>query len=217
MINFVLMKKIIVFVSFLSLSFQGFGQQYLLDDFKTSIAVVKGGMLIQEKFNYNCVTQSMEFLSEGDIMRLTPINQIDTLYLDTHKMIPYGTRFLDVVYRSSEFSLLVDYKRKIVNEGKVGALGIKTQGTVQNIDLSAVGGQRREEWKNGVDVWEYKEESLYWLVRKNKMKKFNSLKTLQKILPEKKSVIEAYVKEHNTNFFNQNEVLELLTFCLAKT
>lgn len=198
-------------------SFQGFAQQYLLNDFMISIAVVKGGMPIQERFNYNCVTQTMEFIREGDIMKLTPINQIDTLYLGKHKMIPYGTRFLDVVYKSMEFSYLIDYKRKIVNEGKVGALGIKTQGTVQNIDLIAVGGQRREEWKKGVDIWEYKEENLYWLVRKNKMKKFQNSKTLQKVLPEKKTEIENYVKEHHTDFSNHHEVLELLKSCLEKT
>lgn len=198
-------------------SFQGFAQQYLLNDFMISIAVVKGGMPIQERFNYNCVTQTMEFIREGDIMKLTPINQIDTLYLGKHKMIPYGTRFLDVVYKSMEFSYLIDYKRKIVNEGKVGALGIKTQGTVQNIDLIAVGGQRREEWKKGVGIWEYKEENLYWLVRKNKMKKFQNSKTLQKVLPEKKTEIENYVKEHHTDFSNRHEVLELLKSCLEKT
>ena len=208
------MKKIIVLFCLLPLCFQGLAQQYLLDKFKLSIAVVKRGMPIQEYFNYNCITQSMEFLSEGDVMRLTPINQIDTLYLGVHKMIPYGTRFLDVVYRSTDFSLLIDYKRKIINEGKVGALGIKTQGTVQNVDLSAIGGQRREEWKKGVDIWEYKEENLYWLVHKNKIKKFNNLKSLYKILPEKKVEIEMYVKEHHTDFANHHEVLELLKSCL---
>lgn len=209
-----MMKSFFILISLWFFFLQGFAQQYLLDDFKICIAVVRGGMPIQEQFNYNCVTQTMEFLSEGDVMKLTPINQIDTLYLGTHKMIPYGTRFLDVIHRSAEFSLLVDYKREIVNEGKVGALGIKTQGTVQNIDLSAVGGQRREEWKKGVDIWKYKEENLYWLVRKNKMKKFYHLKSLLKILPEKKTVIELYVKEHRTNFSNHNEVLELLKSCI---
>ena len=108
------MKGLIVFIGLISYFCQGFAQQYLLNDFTTSIAVVKSGMPIQEQFNYNCVTQTMEFISEGDIMKLTPINQIDTLYLGEHKMIPYGTRFLDVVHRTSKFALLLD-QIKLVN------------------------------------------------------------------------------------------------------
>lgn len=100
-------------------------QHYLLNDFKSSIAVVKRGMPIQEKFNYNCVTQSMEFMSGEEILRLEPISQVDTLYLDNHKMIPYGTRFLEVFHQSPEFTLLIDHKRKVKEDGKIGAMGIK--------------------------------------------------------------------------------------------
>ena len=110
-----------------------FAQRYLLADFKTCIAVAKGGIPIQERFNYNCVTQTMEFMSGEDILRLDPISQIDTLYLEGHKMIPYGTRFLEVLYQSPEFSLLIDHKRKMKEDGKIGAMGIKTQNGVQNV------------------------------------------------------------------------------------
>ena len=90
--------KVIFFILSIILFQVSSAQRYLLDDFKPCVAVVKGGMPIQERFNYNCVTQSMEFMSGGEILRLDPISQIDTLYLDGHKMIPYGTRFLEVFY-----------------------------------------------------------------------------------------------------------------------
>ena len=133
------MKRLLLFLSVLFSIQVIVAQRYLLDEFKTCIAVAKGSMPIQERFNYNCVTQTMEFMSGEDILRLEPISQIDTLYLDGHKMIPYGTRFLEVFHRSPEFSLLVDYKRKMKEDGKIGAMGIKTQNGVQNVDHRTLG------------------------------------------------------------------------------
>ena len=189
-------------------------QRYLLDDFKVCIAVVKGGMPIQEKFNYNCVSQSMEFMSGADILRLDPISQIDTLYLDTHKMTPYGTRFLEVFYQSPEFSLLIDYKRKMVEDGKIGAMGIKTQNGVQNVDHRTLGADYRQSWERGVDVYTYKNETSYWLKTGRKMKRFRDVKSLVKLLPDKKAVIESCAKEHQTDFAKRQVVLQLLKFCM---
>ncbi|WP_455672323.1 hypothetical protein [Phocaeicola sp.] len=208
------MKTFLFTLSILACSLQTLAQSYLLPDFKLCIATAKrGGQSIQAKFNYNCVTQSMEFLDGDDIMQLSPISHIDTLYLDTHKMIPYGNHFLDVVYTSPQFSLLVDYKRKIVNEGKKGAMGLKTQGTVQNVDFSSFGGRHTEEWKKGNDAWKCKDESTYVYVVKSKMKRFNNTKTFIKLFPKKKDEIEQYIQQHKVKFDNVTAVLELLKFC----
>lgn len=207
------MKKVLLFLSLFLSVHTSYSQGYLLDEFKLCIAVAKGGMPIQEKFNYNCVTQAMEFMNGKDILRLEPINQIDTLYLDGHKMIPYGIRFLEVFYRSVEFSLLIDHKRKIMEDGKIGAMGIKTQNGVQNVDRRTLGADFRQDWERGVDVYTYKDETSYWLKTGRKMKRFRDMKTLIKILPEKKMMIERYVMEYNTDFSNHKEVLELLKSC----
>ena len=211
------MKTNILLLSLLCWIQGAVAQPYLLEDFKSCIAVVKGGLPIQERFNYNCVTQSMEFKDGEDILRLDPISQIDTLYLNGHKMIPYGTRFLEVFYCSPEFSLLVDYKRKMKEDGKTGAMGIKTQNGVQNVDHRTLGADYRRNWERGVEVYTYKDETSYWLKTGRKMKRFRDMKSLVKILPEKKMEIEAYVKKQNTNFSNHSEVLELLVSCLEKT
>lgn len=191
-----------------------FAQRYLLDDFKTCIAVAKGGIPIQERFNYNCVTQTMEFLSGDEILRLELISQIDTLYLDGHKMIPYGTRFLEVFYQTPAFSLLIDHKRKMKEDGKIGAMGIKTQNGVQNVDHRSLGIDYRQGWERGVDLYTYEDETSYWLKIGRKMKRFRDVKSLYKILPDKKPMIESYVEEHHTDFSTPDEVLELLKCCM---
>ena len=208
------MKRLLLFLSVLFSIQVIVAQRFLLDEFKTCIAVAKGSMPIQERFNYNCVTQTMEFMSGEDILRLEPISQIDTLYLDGHKMIPYGTRFLEVFHRSPEFSLLVDYKRKMKEDGKIGAMGIKTQNGVQNVDHRTLGADYRQGWERGVDIYTYQDDTLYWLKTGRKMKRFRDEKSLVKLLPDKKPMIQAYMKAHRTDFSKPNEVLELLKFCM---
>lgn len=188
-----------------------------MKEFKTCIAVTRTGIPIMEKFNYNCVTQVMEFINEDNVLRLNPISQIDTLYLDTHKMIPYGTRFLDVYYHSSRFTLLIDYKCKIKENGKIGAMGIKTQNGVQNVDYRTLGTDYRQDWERGADIYTYKDETSYWLKMERKMNRFRDMKSLLKILPDKKQEIEDYVRRFHTNFSNRYEVLELLKSCFEKT
>lgn len=208
------MRTLIFTLSILAGCLNMQAQKYLLPDFKSCIAISKNnGRPIQEKFNYNCETQTMEFLDGEYIMKLDPISQIDTLYLDTHKMIPYGTHFLEVIYVSNKFSLLVDHKRKAVNQGKTGAMGLKTQGTVENVDFSSFGGRHTEEWKKGNEVWKYKDESTYVYTVKSKMKRFRNVKMLVKIFPEKEEEIKTYIRTHDKfGFEHPDEVLNLLLF-----
>ena len=206
--------RVIFFIFATFLYEVSFAQGYLLNEFKVCIAIAKGGMPIQEKFNYNCVTQTMEFLSGEDILRLDPINQIDTLYLDGHKMIPYGTRFLEVCYQTAEFSLLIDHKRKMKEDGKIGAMGIKTQNGVQNVDHRTLGVDYRQGWERGVDLYTYKDETTYWLKQGRKISRFRDAKSLVKLFPDKKSAVESYFKEYCVDFTKHKDVLGLLKFCL---
>lgn len=153
-------------------------------------------------------------MSGEDILRLDPISQIDTLYLEGYKMIPYGTRFLEVLYQSPEFSLLIDHKRKMKEDGKIGAMGIKTQNGVQNVDHRSLGIDYRQGWERGVDLYTYEDETSYWLKTGRKMKRFRDVKSLCKILPDKKPMIESYMEEHHTDFSTPDEVLELLKCCM---
>lgn len=209
-----MIKKLVIALSMLVCYVQMNAQVYLLPDFELSIATGKRGTQpIQEKFNYNCVTRTMEFLDGKNILKLDPISQIDTLYLGKHKMIPYGNHFLDVVYISPKYSMLIDHKRKVVNEGKVGAMGLKTQGSVENVDFSAFGGRHSEEWKKGIDLWKCKDESTYVYIVKNKMKRFSNKKTLIKIFPDKARQIEQYMEERKISFDDADAILELLEYC----
>lgn len=189
---------------------------YLLPSYQESVASSKRGLPLKELFNYNCQSQRMEFKSGEDILELADINNVDTLYLGTHKMVPYASRFLDVVYKSPSFSILADYKLRRINKGKTGALGFNTHvGGVDNVDLSYLGGNNLNREQKNLEVWEYEPEHSYMLFRKNKLQSFRNQKTLTKLFPNKKDFIDQYLKEHKINFDNKEEVIELVKQCMT--
>ena len=85
---------------------------------------------------------------------------------------------------------------------------------MQNVDHRTLGIDYRQGWERGVDVYTYQDETSYWLKTGRKMKRFRDAKSLVKLLPDKKTIIELHLKEHDTDFSNPNEVLELLVFCM---
>lgn len=205
------MKRIIIFLfAFCTISLAADAQQYILSEFTLCVAKMKHGLPIREKFNYNCKTQRMEFMDGENVMELSNPEQVDTLFLPGHKMIPYAGRFLDITYRCPSFTLAVDYKAKRENQGKVGAMGIKTQGSVESIDMRIIGQNPGVEHIKNIEVWKEHSDNGYYLVQKSRMKRFVNAKTLLKIIPEKKVQLDAYLGQHKTDFNDPDQVLELL-------
>jgi len=187
--------------------------RYLLDQFIDAVAVGKGGG-VRASFNYDCVKQEMQFVEDDEILKLDPISSVDTMYLGKHKMVRYANRFVELAYASPQYNLFIDYKRRIINEGKKGAMGTKTQGGVENIDIrrSAVGLQGTK--MADINVYNCKDESRYMFEQNKKMKQFNNLDSFLKIFPEKKEQIKAYVKDHNISFKKTPDVISLIEFSL---
>ncbi len=186
---------------------------YLLDQFTTSIATGKQSAPMRAEFNYDCIKQEMHFIENGEIMKLEPISQVDTIFLGDHKMIPYGSHFLDVVHITPHYKLMADYKRKVVNRGKKGAMGLTTQGSVENIDVSKLA-EGRQLQMTDIAVYECVDEISYVLEIGTNKKKFNNAKSLMKLFPEKKAQIEAYIKEHKVSFSDIRAVASLTDFCV---
>lgn len=205
------MFKFVLFFLLFFLNVQIASSQYLMPEFTVSIAKMKQGLPLREKFNYDCVSQRMVFLDQDEIMALSNVEMLDTLFLGQHKMIPYLSRFLDVVYSGLSFSLLVDYKYKKVNEGKIiQGWGLKTQGTIHSIDMRSIGQNPDAEHLRNIEAWKYMSMNSYFLSFQSKKKRFSDLKSLIKVLPEKKEKIDAFVSKHKVDFENVTDVIELV-------
>lgn len=187
---------------------------YLLNDFTTAIATTKEGSPIRAAFNYDCAKQEMHFGEDGEIFKLESIENIDTLYLGEHKMIPYAGRFLDVVHITPQYKLLLDYKIKKANKGKKGAMGTTTQGTVETVDFSKSGRAHQQMTMQDNAVYDYKDETGYYLELNGKKERIKDTKSFVKLFPAKKEQIETYIKEHKVTFKDTDAMISLIDFSL---
>lgn len=204
------MKTLIVLGLLLAMAPAAQAQQYLLKEFTACSVKMKNNQPVRGLFNYNCNTQRMEFMDGETVMELTNSEAVDTLYLGTHKMIPYSTKFLEVLCRAPEYSLAVDYKAKAVNLGREGAMGTRSQMTVASMDMKSLGIHQNRPEIHELSVWKHENDNGYYLIQKNKMKRFNSTKSLLKLLPERKDKIEAYLTANKVDYHDTEQVLEMI-------
>lgn len=186
---------------------------YLLGEEAYSIATVKGGLPLRERFDYNCQTQRMEFVDEEGVNReLADIATIDTVFLGSHKMIPYQQRFIEVFHKSEAYELKVDYKFSAANRGKMNhGLGIKTQASgIESIDLQSAGRVEQEDRYSNVEAWEYVPRHTYYIRIGKKTRHFNDKKSLLKLFPDKAEQIERALDSMKVSFAEPSEVNRLL-------
>lgn len=186
---------------------------YLIGKEIWSIATVKDGLPLRERFDYNCEKQRMEFLDQYNLnLELVDIANIDTIFLGNHKMIPYQNRFLEIYYKSPSYELKVDYKLSAANRGKMNrGMGIKTQANgIETIDLQSMGHVPQEGRYSNIEAWEYIPRHTYHLAIGKKTKLFKDKKSLLKLFPDKRERIEKSINDLKVDFSNPAEVNELL-------
>lgn len=205
--------------------------RYLLPEFTTSVARMKNGSFIRERFNYNCESQQVEFIDDsGNIMMMEGAMLIDTLKLGSHNLTPYKEHFIDRQYISDEFVFFVDYHVRVVEDGKVGAMGFKTHAGVQQVsrayyDQAAQGGQTAGHIEGStythdntplasIDVTATKRYYSYVVDQDGKRKTFKDEKSLLKSFPAQKTQLSAYLEENKVHFNHPEEVLDMLKVCI---
>lgn len=205
--------------------------RYLLPEFTTSIAQMKNGSFIRERFNYNCESQQVEFIDEsGNIMMMEGAMLIDTLKLGSHCLTPYKEHFIDRRYISDDFVFFVDYHIRMVEDGKVGAMGFKTHAGVQQVsrayyDQAAQGGQTAGHIEGStythdntplasIDITATKRYYSYVVDTNGKRKVFKDVKSLLKSFPAHKAQLSAYLEENKVRFNHSEEVLEMMKACI---
>lgn len=204
------MKTLIALGLLLAMAPTAQAQQYLLKEFTACSAKMKNNQPVRGLFNYNCNTQRMEFMDGETVMELTNPEAVDTLYLGPHKMIPYSTKFLEVLCRAPEYSLAVDYKAKAVNLGREGAMGTRSQMSVASMDMKSLGIHQNRPEIHELSVWKQENDNGYYLIQKHKMKRFNNTKSLLKLLPERKDKIESYTAANKVDYHDPEQVMEMI-------
>ena len=138
------------------------------------------------------------------------LHDIDTVIIDKTRFIPYEGRFVEVM-KGKNAVILVEKEVKVREQGKTGAMGVATHGSVQAIDVNAR--FQRVNGENNTDLTIYKDEvkNVYWVLIKNKWKQFRNQVTFLKLYPKKQQEsLKQQIKALDVDFDKPEDVLKLL-------
>ena len=183
---------------------------YCFPDFTPGRVLLKNKQFARGTFNYDFVNHQMHFMNGKADMIVENLEDIDTILIDRTRFIPYENRFVEVK-RGKQCLMLLDRKVITREQGKAGAMGVATHGSVQAIDVNTrfmrVNGDRNP------DLHIYKDEIqyTYYIWVKKKWKPFHNQTTFLLLYPKnKQESVKKCIKELDIDFRAPDEVIKLL-------
>lgn len=212
------MKYLILLLILLGLSAPGAGNAqkksiYLLNDFTQGTVLMKSGAKTSASLNYDASNRKMKFRQQDEIMILTNTGEVDTIFIASHKFIPYNRNFLEVIELPNG-NIYINWLLKELYKGRTGAYGYANQSTTTTSINTSYYNKNYYKVENP-DIMEQINENDYWFFRNGKPVKFRNEKSLLKLFPGKEELIKGYMKEHKINMKNPQQVIELANFCLS--
>ena len=209
------------FFSFLSMSAQQFSRIFLFDEFAKAQIKFRNRTQAIVSLNYDVANKKMLYTQGDDLMEVTNIQTVDTIFVKGHKFIPVANVFYEVVPLKNGI-VYIDWLIKDVNIGSKGALGAVTQGSVHNLQMSNLGLNAVEMYTpykqqelGSTDLYQRKSDNTYFIRKKNKFVKLKTLKQLKKASPDNKDKIDAFAKENKIDMKETRDALLVINYCLG--
>lgn len=210
------MNKLISYLMLLGISWAVQAQEvivaqdiFLFENYTPRRVVMKDRSIIPAQLNYDCVNQEVYYSENNEDMILTDTDKVEAIFIGGRKFVPAGNAFREEMDTEAG-KLFVEWKTKVVNAGKKGAMGVITHGgTVAKADVKMA--QMEGFDKTGNEIYNVNPENTYYLQVNNKLKKFKTVKDLCKLFPkEKESQIQAFATREKINIQNPWDVLKLI-------
>lgn len=207
------MRRTITILALLFATLCTYGQSAMLfPDFQYGSIILKGNRTVNVPLNYDATKHLMMYKQNDDNMILTNVASVDSVLIGNHRFIPVKNHFYEVIRVNSEF-LLIDWNISMTNIGYRGAYGQVTHSKVSKLNVSAMSHDvYHTDAKQDVslEVYRRSNKNTYYILRNNKMQKFNNKKSLLNLFPERKHEIERILKEEKTMFKSVEDVVELM-------
>lgn len=173
---------------------QNAGNHFVFEQFKEATVLYKNKNRTSAKLNYNRATEEMVYTAaDGKNMALYPIDQIDTIFFDTHKFVPVEKRFYEVLVQG-KYPLYASYRcRMSVRAANIG-YGTSSTTAVDNISSLNTSGEfyqfkLPENYKSEPYVF-------YYIDINKQLNKLTKAKELIKLFPNWKKEISQFIKDN---------------------
>ncbi|WP_147205612.1 hypothetical protein [Segetibacter aerophilus] len=187
---------------------------YVFPTFKPGAVYMRDGSISTTKLNYNILVNEMHFIGDkGDTLAIAFPETIKNIRIDT-TLFFYEKNYLQVVYQVDSFKIAIKqvflqlpYRTRGGYDAPLGAGSITTFGTI-----SSSGANAKLQVKK--DVRMEKEISYFISDKFNHFFKADK-KAFLNIFSLKKNSIEIYLKQNNVDYSKENDLEELLRFCVT--
>ncbi len=186
-------------------------EQFLYPEFAQGKVKMKTGKDLEASLNYNLVSQKVTFLRQGEILDLTDISNVDTVYINDRKFIPSGKIFYEVL-STAPFILYVQHKANVKKAAQSDSYG-KIPETASSTSLKYFS-TSAEFYKMSDQDLVITREDIYWLLINDSLQSFRDTGQLIKLFPGQKDNIRSYVRKNKLKFSNPEDIKRLAGFCI---
>ena len=162
------------------------------------------------KLNYNMLLGEMQFMENGQVMALANVKDVVVVNINNRKFYPYNDKeFTEELLSSGKYQLRVRRRGNVAQYSKKGAYGMDSS-TSAISSYSSINSDNRQYNLTVEEKVLVSLNHLYYLVGANgKYVLIKNVKTFTKQFPTQRSQIEAFVKEHQTRFDNEDDLMAL--------
>ena len=188
--------------------------QFLFPEFTNGDVIYIGMPKGSGKLNYNMLLGEMQFLEKDRVLALAHVNKVAFVTIDNRKFYPFNDKeFAEELLSTDKWKLRVRRKGNAASHSKKGAYGGYSS-TSSITSYSSIDSDHRQYELSVIENVLISLNCFYYLVGTNeKYILIRNQKTFTKQFPGYNVQIEAFVKEHNIRFDNENDLKTMLEFC----
>ena len=189
-------------------------KQYLLPDFSNGVVYFNDSQQAAGKLNYNVLIGEMHFISpNNEILALDNVPNVRMITIGERTFYHYKDKeFVETILVTDKMELQARRKSNLSAMGKKGAYG----GYSSTSSIRTYSGLAGNSQIHDLSVSESMSlipNDTYFLVLNGKRILIKNQQTFVKQFPNLKDKIEAFVKENDTHFDNEDNMIALVNYC----
>jgi len=190
--------------------------QYVFPEFIAGQVHFTDGQRSGNMLNYNILLGEMHFMDNEEVFAFPDLSKVLVAVVDKRRFFPFNkTEFCEeILITPGGARLCVRRKANAVEQSRTGAYGIQTSASsVRSYNSIGNSGDGRRVNLQVSGKVRVSIENFYYFLNKGKYVQIKNEKSIAKQFPGHNAKIEAYVKEHNTNFKNEEDLKALIAYC----
>lgn len=188
------------------------GNPFLFDDYQDAVVIMRNGMQVKGKMNYNLLSEKFYFVDDKDENKakiLANVEEVNIIKFGDRVFFPEKGAGVEIL--SSEPLLYVQYKGSARDKPKAGGYGgVSAVSNTQTYSISGSTGNVSAT-SDGVQLELGNRYNVYWVEKKGKKKEIRNMKQYLKLNSAHKAELEKYIKENGVKF---EDVQQMLKLCL---